>query len=134
MRRTAAAIAAVVVALTGCGGSAGDLLAISVTGGGTPHARYVVTGDGLASCNGGKDKTLPSQTVLDARDVERRLTDYAKERASFTNGPPGARSYVASTKDGIVSWVEGARGAPTVIGKAILLTQNIKTAVCPAGG
>ena len=131
MRLAAAALAAIAVALTGCGGSAGDLLAISTTGGGTPHARFVVTGDGLASCDGGKDKMLPSQTVLDAREVERELTDYAKKRSAFTNGPPGARRYVASTKDGIVSWVEGARGAPPVIGKAILLTQNLKREVCP---
>jgi hypothetical protein len=131
MRLAAAALAAAVVALAGCGGTAGDLIAISTTGGGTPHGRYVVTGDGLGSCNGGKDKTLPSQVVLDAREVERELTDYAEKRSSFTNGPPGARRYVASTKDGLVTWTEGARGAPAVIGKAILLTQNLKRAVCP---
>ena len=131
MRLLAAVLAAAAAALTGCGGSAGDLIAISTTGGGTPHARYVVTGDGLASCNGGKEKTLPSQLVLDAREVERELTDYAKKRSSFMNGPAGARRYVASTKDGLVTWAEGARGAPPVIGKAILLTQNIKTQVCP---
>jgi hypothetical protein len=131
MRLATAGLAALAVALTGCGGSAGDLMAISTTGGGTPHARYVVTGDGLGSCNGGKEKTLSSQTVLDAREVERELTDYAKKRSSFTNGPAGARRYVASTKDGLVTWTEGARGAPPVIGKAILLTQNLKREACP---
>jgi hypothetical protein len=133
MRLMAAALVVVAAALIGCGGSAGDLIAISTTGGGSPHARYVVTGDGLASCNGGKDKTLSSQTVLDAREVERELTDYAEKRSSFMNGPAGARRYVASTKDGIVTWAEGARSAPPVIAKAILLTQNIKSEVCPGG-
>jgi hypothetical protein len=131
MRLAAAVLATLAVALTGCGGPAGDLIAISTTGGGTPHARYVVTGDGLGSCNGAKEKTLASQTVLDAREVERELTDYAKKRSSFSNGPAGARRYVASTKDGLVTWVEGARGAPPVIGKAILLTQNLKRELCP---
>lgn len=131
MRRAAVGLAVLAAALTGCGGPAGDLIAISVTGGGTPHARYVVTGDGLGSCDGAKEKTLPSKTVLDAREVERELTDYAKKRSSFANGPAGARRYVASTKDGIVTWTEGARGAPTVIGKAILLTQEMKSDLCP---
>jgi hypothetical protein len=133
MRWAAPAVAAVVAALAGCGGSAGDLIAISTTGGGGPGYRVVVTGDGRGSCNGGQERVLPSQHVLDAREVERELTDHAKHRASYTAGPAGARRYVASTKDGLVTWVEGARGAPPVIPKAILLTQNLKRDTCPGG-
>jgi hypothetical protein len=132
MRVVVAVFAVLAAALAGCGGSAGDLLAISTTGGGGPPARVVVTGDGLGSCNGSAEKQLPSQTVLDAREVERELTDYAKKRASFTTGPRGARRYVASTKDGLVTWVEGARGAPTVVAKGIELTQTLKRRLCPS--
>src|SRR3954468_12564797 len=100
MRAPALMIAAAAAALAGCGGSAGELITISTTGGGGPPARVGVTGDGRGSCDNGAEKVLPSQLVLDAREVERELTDYAKKRASFTSGPRGARSYVASTKDG----------------------------------
>jgi hypothetical protein len=131
MRRAALALAATVAALAGCGGSAGELLTISATGGGGPPYRVVVTGDGRGSCNGGQERVLPSQHVLDAREVERDLTEPAKARASYTSGSAGARRYVASTKDGIVTWVEGARGAPPVVAKAILLTQNLKRDTCP---
>lgn len=131
MRRSVVLLATLAAALTGCGGSAGDLIAISTTGGGGPPYRVVVTGDGRGSCNGGKEHVLPSQHVLDAREVERELGDYAKKRASFVNGPRGSRRYVASTKDGLVTWVEGARGAPPVIAKGIVLTQELKRDTCP---
>ena len=133
MRRGAAVLAVLAAALTGCGGSAGELIAISTSGGGGPPSRVVVTGDGRGACNAGGDRVLPSQHVLDAREVERELADYAKRRASFATGPRGARRYAASTKDGLVTWVEGARGAPQVIAKAIVLTQELKRDTCPPG-
>ena len=132
MRLLPAVCAAAAAALAGCGGSAGELITISTHGGGGPPYRVLVTGDGRGSCNNGKERVLPSQHVLDAREVERELTDYAEMRASFTNGPRGARRYVASTKDGLVTWVEGARGAPPVIAKGILLVQALKRDTCPS--
>jgi hypothetical protein len=134
MRRAALALAVAAAALAGCGGSAGELLTISAAGGGGPPYRVVVTGDGRGSCDGGRERVLPSQHVLDAREVERDHTKPAKARASYTTGPAGARRYVASTKDGIVTWVEGARGAPPVVAKAILLTQNLRRDTCGAAG
>jgi hypothetical protein len=130
MRTLAVACAAAAAALVGCGGDAGELITISTSGGGGPAIRVVVTGDGRGSCNGGAERVLPSQHVLDAREVERELKDDAEKRATYTNGPPGARRYVASTKDGLVTWVEGARGAPPEVAKAILLTQNLKRDAC----
>jgi hypothetical protein len=131
MRRAVAILAAAAAALAGCGGGAGELMTISTSGGGGDNHRFVVTGDGRGSCDGGATRGLPSEHVLDAREVERELKDPAKRRASYTSGPPGARRYVASTKDGIVTWVEGARGAPPVVAKGILLVQELKRDLCP---
>jgi hypothetical protein len=131
MRLLVAAFAAAAAALAGCGGSAGELITISTSGGGGQSYRVVVTGDGRGSCNGGGERVLPSQHVLDAREVEREFKDDAEKRASYVSGAPaGARRYVASTKDGLVTWVEGARGVPPEVGKAILLTQNLKRDTC----
>jgi|1185.fasta_scaffold193664_2 hypothetical protein len=132
MRRAAALVAAVAaVALNGCGGGAGELITIATSGGGGDNHRFVVTGDGRGTCDGRDERVLPSQHVLDAREVERELKDPAKRRASYTAGPPGARRYVASTKNGIVTWVEGARGAPPVVAKGIVLVQELKGDLCP---
>ena len=128
--RTAIALAAA-AALAGCGGEPGELLALSTSGGGEPPQRIVVEGDARGSCDGAPEQTLPSDLVLDAREVERELGDAAKDRLSYTRGAPaGARRYTLSTKDGIVHWTEGARGAPPEVGKAILLRQRLKRELC----
>ena len=132
MRRLGApAAAAVAIALAGCGGDAGELLAITTSGGGGDNHRFVVTADGRGSCDKGEVRQLPSDVTLDAREVERRLRKLAKERASFTAGPPGARRYVMTNDDGVVTWVEGARGAPPAVAEGIVLTQSLKRELCP---
>jgi len=135
MRRAGATLAALAAAaLTGCGGDAGEVLSISTSGGGGDNHRVVLTWDGRGSCDGRTERALPSALVLDAREVERRLKKLAKDRAGFTNGPRGARRYLASTNDGIVTWVEGARGAPPVVGQAIALTLGLKRELCVSSG
>jgi hypothetical protein len=127
----ALALALAAAALAGCGGDAGDLLTITTSGGGGDNHRYLVTGDGRGSCDGAADKTLPSDHVLDAREVEREAVDAAKKRSSFVTGSaPGARRYVLATKDGIVTWTEGARGAPSFVAKGIVLAQELKHDLC----
>jgi hypothetical protein len=130
MTRAPATFAAAAVLLTGCGGSAGELITISTTGGGEPPQRLVVTGDGRGTCDGTGEKVLPSDLVIDAREIERELKPAAADRESFTDGPRGARRYVVSTNDGLVTFVEGAQGAPPAIGRAILLRQNLKRELC----
>jgi hypothetical protein len=125
------AAAAALAALAGCGGDPGELITISTSGPAGDNHRFVVTGDGRGSCDGGGRQALPSDHVLDAREVERELKDLADKRASFTDGPKGARRYVASTDDGLVTWVEGARGAPPVVAKGIVLVQELKRDLCP---
>ena len=132
MRAALTASAAIAAALlTGCGGGTGELLTVSTSGGAGDNHRFVVSGDGRGSCDGAELRTLPSAHVLDAREVEREMKDPAKRRASYTAGPPGARRYVVSTNDGIVTFVEGARGAPPVVPKTILLVQELKRDTCP---
>jgi hypothetical protein len=132
MRRAALALlaAATAAALAGCGGGAGELITISTSGGGGDNHRLVVTGDGRGTCDGANEKVLPSEHVIDAREVERGLKRYAKDRTSFTDGAETARRYVVSTNDGIVTFTEGAQGAPKVVAEAIVLTQELKRDVC----
>jgi hypothetical protein len=132
MRRSAAIALAAAAALSGCGGEPGELLVLTTSGGGEPSQRLVVKGDARGSCDGGEERTLPSDVVLDAREVERELEDAARDRRSYTRGAPqGARRYTLSTKDGIVNWSEGARDAPPAVAKGIQLRQNLKRELCP---
>jgi len=127
MKRLACASA---LLLAGCGGSAGDLLSISATGGiaGGRHT-VVVSGDGRGSCDRGPLKELPSDRVIDAREVEREAADLAR-RATIYPPLPDARSYTLRTKAGVVRWSEGTPGLPPVLPKAQLLDLQLQRLLC----
>ena len=64
--RRCALLAALATGLfaAGCGGTAGDLLALEVTGGaGNSHDRLRLTDDGRASCNGAPFTTAASRSI-----------------------------------------------------------------------
>jgi hypothetical protein len=118
------------VLLAGCGGSPGDLLSISVSGGFAP-ARHtiVVSADGRASCDRGPLKEMPAERVIDARELEKDVADLAKRAATFPPGPD-AREYTLRTKAGTVRWGEGARGLPSELARAQLLELQLQRIVC----
>jgi hypothetical protein len=134
MRRASSTIAglAAALAIAACGGPTGDLMAIEVSGGPAHYAqRIVIHANGEAVCNNGKTMDIGSQSLLDAREVERDLTDLAARAAVYAN--PGATdvpSYVARTKDGTVRWQEGSPGLPPVLPKAQLLALQLGRKLC----
>lgn len=130
MRAAIAGAGVSLALLAGCGGTPGELITITLSGGGEPPLRLTVMADSRGSCNNGPNRTLPSGLVLDAREVERELEGPARERAGYTKGPKGARRYTAATNDGIVTWVEGARDAPESVARAILLAQELRRELC----
>ena len=119
------------VALAGCGGSPGDLLSIEVKGGPAQRNQsIVVRSDGQGSCNGGPSKDIGSDALIDARTIERELTEDA-ERAAFYESPRGeATNYVARTNDGTVRWQEGAPDLPPVLARAQLFALQQGRALC----
>lgn len=132
MRRAALACTAAMAALAGCGGGAGDLLAIQVSGGFAPQQHvYVVSGDGRGSCDRGDLHDLPSARVIDAREIAREAADLAKRGAEYpAPGTADARSYVLRTIDGDVHWSEAARGLPSVLPRAQLLALQLDRITC----
>jgi hypothetical protein len=127
MRRLVCALA---VLLSGCGGGAGDLLSITVSGGIAPRRHsIVVSGDGRGSCDRGPLKELPSDRVIDAREIERDVADLAKRSAIYPPAPD-ARAYVLRTKAGTVRWSEAGRGLPSVLPRAQLLELQLERLLC----
>ena len=124
-----AAAAAVAIALAGCGTKTEDLMAIDVSGGpARVHETLRVTNDGRASC-GGPLSQLPSQTLLDAREVKRDLRPLARRGASFPSPRSGARRYVFRSFDGTVRWGEAAPGPPA-LARATLLALRLERSLC----
>ena len=116
---------------TGCGGTAGDLLSIQVSGGPTADKHtVVVSGDGRGTCErGGALKPLPSATVIDAREIERGVKKLAHRAAEYPPRP-GARRYVLSTTAGVVRWSEGTPGLPKDLPRAQLLALQLERRLC----
>ena len=130
-RRLASAIAvAAALAVSACGGEAGDLLALEVSGGlQDAPLRLTVTEDGRGTCDGGELRPISGDLLIDARDVERDLEPLAEDGASF-GSDDRRRNYVARTRAGTVRWVEGGEDLPEVLPRAALLAQALQDELC----
>jgi hypothetical protein len=134
MRWAVLAVLAASVALAGCGGSSGDLLGMQITGGpGKVKEQMHVTEDGRTSCNTGKLQQLPSQAVLDARNIEREAKPLIQEGGQYPLALPGRRTFELRTPDGSLIWGEGQAGLPALLPQAELLALKLQD-YCPKGG
>jgi hypothetical protein len=117
-------------ALAGCGGGAGDLMSITVTGGfaGGRHT-IVVSGDGRGSCDRGPLRQLPSGRVIEAREIEHDVADLARRAATYPP-TPDARMYTLRTKAGVVEWSETSPGRPSVLPRTQLLALQLERLLC----
>ena len=119
------------VALAGCGGSPGDVLSISVSGGPANRKQtIVVQDDGQSTCNGGPSKDIGSAALIDAREIARELGDDAERAAVYESSRPDATDYVARTKDGTVRWDDRAPALPEVLAKAQLFALQQGRNLC----
>ena len=132
MRGFAAALLAGLL-IAGCGGEAGDLMAIEIAKGPARGRALdiVVKSDGRATCNDGSEETIPSELLIDARELERQLGDLAEEGATFV--PPtgaGRREYVVRIKAGTIRWSEGDRGLPQELPQLQLFALQLDRLLC----
>ena len=134
-----AAAAAVVAATaaTGCGGEAGDLLAVERSGS-IPGARLElrVTVDGRAACNRGALRQLPSEQVIAARRVERALAGEEEDPGPAARDlrlRPGPRSilrYRARVEAGSVAFADTSRGQPPAFFQVAKLAHDVARGTC----
>jgi len=134
-----AAAAAVVAATaaTGCGGEAGDLLAVERSGS-IPGARLElrVTVDGRAACNRGALRQLPSEQVIAARRVERALAGEEEDPGPAARDlrlRPGPRSilrYRARVEAGSVAFADTSRGQPPAFFQVAKLARDVARGTC----
>jgi hypothetical protein len=131
--RAALVLAALAAGLAGCGSGTADLMSIDDRSEGivVHQLRVRVTDDGRAAC-GGPLEALPSQMVLDAREVKRKLRPLARRGASFLKPGPNGRHYEFRSFDGVVRWDVGA-AAPPAVSRATLLALRLERRLCRAG-
>ena len=90
----------------------------------------VIKDNGRATCNDGPEETIPSDLLIDARELERDLGDLAEEGAFFEPTGAGRREYVVRIKAGTVRWSEGDRGLPRELPRTQLLALRLDRLVC----
>jgi hypothetical protein len=129
--RALPALLAAVVLLSGCGGSAGDVLAIEVSGGPLRAKQIlVVTVDGRGSCDRGKLREIPTDETTEARGIADDAKPLAEAGADYTTSRPGARQYVLRLPQGNVRWTEGRPGIPSALARAQLLALRLGRTLC----
>ena len=116
----------------GCGGEAGDLMAIEIAKGPARGRALdiVIASDGRASCNDRPEETIPSDLLIEARDLEHDLDDLAEQGAFFEPTGAGRREYVVRIKAGTVRWSEGDRGLPRELPRTQLLALRLDRLLC----
>lgn len=119
------------IALAGCGGSSGDLIAFEVSGGFQGKATTIsVTEDGRGSCDQEPLRPIAGQTLLEARDLQRALAPLAATAREFGKPGPDQRSYVVRMREGSVTWPEGGRDLPPELGRAVVLERSLEQQLC----
>jgi hypothetical protein len=130
-------VAAVAVAVAGCGGEAGDLLAVERSGS-IPGARLQLrfTLDGRVSCNRGALRELPSDQVIDARGIERELAGEegkpgpAERDVRLPALPGSVLRYRVRVEAGTVTFADTSRPQPAVFFQIAKLTRDVARSVC----
>jgi hypothetical protein len=133
VRALSAVAIAACAGLAACGGESGDLMAIEVSGGlakGRGPLEIVLANDGRGTCTDRSEEGVPSDVVIEAREVERELGDLAEEGAIFEDGSRSGARYVVRIKAGTVRWAEGARDLPPVLPRTQLLALRLDRLLC----
>jgi len=132
MRRRAAVVAAVVVALSlaGCGTPSPDLFVVKRTGE-DPNANVdvVVNDAGRVSCNG-KEHPLPADLLLRARQVLRDLEPQAELHLELSPGPQAQLRYRARMEKGTVSFADTSKRNPRSFLALAAFTKDVTEDVC----
>jgi hypothetical protein len=130
---TAAGLAAVTAGagMLACGAAPPDLFAIDRSGN-IPGAKLelVVSDNGEARCNGRHVPAIGESRLLEARDIQRKLTAPAKRHVSLPPGPNSVLSYRVQSQDGTVRFSDTSPGVQPVFLRVAALTRSVAKQVC----
>jgi hypothetical protein len=126
----AAAAAALLVALAGCGSAAPDLFEVQRTGQGRNAKLDMVVNDGgEVTCNG-RVHPLNGKLLLRARSVARDLGDSAELGLELPPGHGTVLRYRVRTEQGTVSFADSSAHQPRAFFAVQALTKDISEDVC----
>jgi len=127
----ALALALLAVA-AGCGGvRPPDLFVLQRTGGGAgARVALVVNDGGTVRCNGGAPKLLPSDLLLEARDLARAIGPDFKRNLHLPPGPMTVFSYALRGPDGTIAFSDGSPSVPPELDRVAFFARRVSRGVC----
>ncbi len=129
----AAAIAIILVALTGCGGGivVQDDFLVQRTGnvpGG--DLTLIVNDAGTATCNRAAPVPITDPQLIQARYIQTTMAPQAQQGVTLPAGPRPVFHYAVTTPDGHVSFYDDSKGQPSIFDALMLLTLQIAQGDC----
>ena len=125
--RRGAAIALAAVVLIGCGGPSADLFVVERTGS-VPGAelRMLVSDDGV-SCNGGPEREISSDQLLEARAI---ATDLAElDQADIPPAEPRIFGFAVRSESGRLRFADVTQ-RPEALPRLVRLVRDLARNVC----
>jgi hypothetical protein len=132
VRRAAPAVGlAALLLLAGCGTPSADLFVVERSGS-IPGAslRLLVSDGGTVTCNGGGEREMSDQQLLEARGLARDLAKYAKRDVVLGPGPNAVLTYHVRLEDGTVGFSDTSPGQPLVFRRLAAFTRDVAKSVC----
>ena len=127
MRRLAVAIA---LLIAGCGTPSPDLFEVERSGEDTnANLTLVVSDGGTVSCDG-QSHALDADRLLEARELERELTEQAELGLELPPGPSAVLSYRVRMQAGTVSFADTSRDPPRSFQRLAAFTKDVAEDVC----
>ena len=130
MRRAAAALAAALV-LTGCGTPAADLFIVERAGS-IPGARLTLrVGDGgTVRCDGGPEREIASEDLLDARQIAEELRPHLDRGTSLPARSGSVLQYRVLGEEGEARFADNSVDQPQVFAQVVVLTRKLARSAC----
>ena len=125
------ALAALACAATACGTPSADLFVVDRTGS-LPDARLTLrVGDGgTVRCDGGEEKPISSDDLLDARQLTEDLRPLLDRGVELEPRKGSLLHYRVSGEEGEVRFADNSERQPRVFAQLIQFTRKIAMAAC----
>ncbi|HEV2813310.1 MAG TPA: hypothetical protein VGW10_08670 [Solirubrobacteraceae bacterium] len=125
------ALAALACAATACGTPSADLFVVERDGS-LPDAKLTLrVGDGgTVRCDGGEEKEIASEDLLDARQLAEDLRPLLDRGLDLPPKPDSLLNYRVSGEEGDVRFADNSAGQPEEFGRLIQFTRKIAMSAC----
>jgi hypothetical protein len=130
VRRGAAALAALALALGACGTPSPDLFVVQRDGT-VPGAKLnLLVSDTTTRCNGGPARPLTSAQTLEARDITTELLEVQSGKVAVPPAPPAQIfRFSVRTENGTLRYGDTTQ-RPEVLPRLTLFVRQLATGVC----